>query len=62
MAESGIPRFDSEEDYRAHQRSDHVQTLFKEYGKYMDQPFVFYPIDTSDQGVSGGHERVKKDI
>ncbi|EON99183.1 putative antibiotic biosynthesis protein [Phaeoacremonium minimum UCRPA7] len=51
-----IEKFDSLEDYRAHQRSDHVQGLYAEYKKYLPEPFVFHFMDL--QGVGpGGFDR-----
>ncbi|KAH8659825.1 hypothetical protein BX600DRAFT_513493 [Xylariales sp. PMI_506] len=52
-----IEKFDSKEDYRKHQNSDHVQGLFAEYMQYIDQRFVFYMMDTENQMV-GGFDRV----
>lgn len=51
-----LARFASEAAYRAHQKSSHVQGLYREYIQYITQPFVFYPIDTRDR-VEGGFER-----
>ncbi|ROV88402.1 hypothetical protein VPNG_10296 [Cytospora leucostoma] len=53
-----IEKFASEEDYRAHQNSPHVQGLYKEYLQYITEPFVFHAIDTSNDGIVGGFERV----
>ncbi|KAI3397157.1 hypothetical protein diail_11131, partial [Diaporthe ilicicola] len=44
-----IEKFASEADYRVHQNSAHVQGLYQEYIEYITEPFVFYPIDTSEE-------------
>lgn len=50
-------RFASEENYRAHQNSSHVQGLYKQYLQYITEPFVFHAIDTSKDRIVGGFER-----
>ncbi|KAF3768962.1 hypothetical protein M406DRAFT_71919 [Cryphonectria parasitica EP155] len=52
-----IEKFASEKDYRAHQQSSHVQGLYKEYLQYITEPFVFFPVDTSEDQLVGGFER-----
>lgn len=40
-----------------HQNSGHVRALYQEYIEYITEPFVFYPIDTSEEMMVGGFER-----
>ncbi|POS75169.1 hypothetical protein DHEL01_v206432 [Diaporthe helianthi] len=52
-----IAKFASEDDYRVHQKSAHVRALYQEYIEYITEPFVFHPIDTSEEMQVGGFER-----
>ncbi|KAK2608317.1 hypothetical protein N8I77_006935 [Diaporthe amygdali] len=52
-----IEKFTSEQDYRAHQKSSHVQKLYREYLQYLPEPFVFHPINNSKDRLVGGFER-----
>ncbi|KAH8893551.1 hypothetical protein GQ53DRAFT_745079 [Thozetella sp. PMI_491] len=52
-----IEKFDSKEDYRKHQQSEHIQGLYTEYIQYLDQPFKFYHMDTENE-IAGGFDRV----
>ncbi|KAG8170262.1 hypothetical protein KVR01_001007 [Diaporthe batatas] len=52
-----IEKFASEADYRVHQNSAHVRALYQEYIEYITEPFVFYPVDTSENMQVCGFER-----
>lgn len=46
-------RFATKADYRAHQKSAHLQGLYQEYIQYITEPFVSYPIDTFEKLIGG---------